>query len=47
VRSARAFDDGRWRLLAPLEKERRLQRLGAAVVEEMTRVKSVSMKVAA
>src|SRR5436190_16148055 len=28
VRSARAsFDDGRWRFLAPLEKERRLRRL--------------------
>jgi acyl-CoA reductase-like NAD-dependent aldehyde dehydrogenase len=30
VRSARAaFDDGRWRFLAPLEKERRLRRLAA------------------
>src|SRR3954447_24098097 len=34
VRSARAaFDDGRWRLLAPLEKERRLRRLGALLAE--------------
>src|SRR3954451_23552211 len=34
VRSARAaFDDGRWRLLAPLEKERRLRRLGALIAE--------------
>src|SRR3954470_110266 len=34
VRSARAaFDDGRWRLLAPLEKERRLHRLAALLAE--------------
>lgn len=34
VRSARAaFDDGRWRFLPPLEKERRLRRLGALVAE--------------
>ena len=34
VRSARAaFDDGRWRLLAPLEKERRLRRLAALLAE--------------
>ncbi|WP_007510177.1 MULTISPECIES: aldehyde dehydrogenase family protein [Pseudofrankia] len=34
VASARAaFDDGRWRNLAPLEKERRLRRLGALVAE--------------
>jgi acyl-CoA reductase-like NAD-dependent aldehyde dehydrogenase len=34
VRSARAaFEDGRWRFLAPLEQERRLRRL-AALVEE-------------
>jgi acyl-CoA reductase-like NAD-dependent aldehyde dehydrogenase len=34
VRSARAaFDDGRWRFLAPLEKERRLRKL-ATMVEE-------------
>ena len=34
VRSARAaFDDGRWRYLAPLEKERRLRKLGALVAE--------------
>jgi acyl-CoA reductase-like NAD-dependent aldehyde dehydrogenase len=29
----RAFDDGRWRNLAPLEKERRLHRLSALVTE--------------
>ncbi len=34
VRSARAaFDDGRWRYLAPLEKERRLRALAALVAE--------------
>ena len=34
VRSARAaFDDGRWRYLAPLEQERRLRRLAALIVE--------------
>jgi aldehyde dehydrogenase (NAD+) len=34
VRSARAaFEDGRWRFLAPLEKERRLRKLGALVAE--------------
>ncbi|HEY2437168.1 MAG TPA: aldehyde dehydrogenase family protein, partial [Solirubrobacteraceae bacterium] len=34
VRSARAaFDDGRWRYLAPLEKERRLRKLAALVAE--------------
>ncbi len=34
VRSARtAFDDGRWRDLPPLEKERRLRRLSALVAE--------------
>jgi phenylacetaldehyde dehydrogenase len=34
VRSARAaFDDGRWRLLAPLEQERRLRRLGELLAE--------------
>ena len=34
VRSARAaFDDGRWRNLPPLEKERRLRRLSALVAE--------------
>jgi acyl-CoA reductase-like NAD-dependent aldehyde dehydrogenase len=34
VRSARAaFDDGRWRDLAPLEKERRLRRLAALLAE--------------
>jgi acyl-CoA reductase-like NAD-dependent aldehyde dehydrogenase len=34
VRSARAaFDDGRWRLLAPLEKERRLRRLAELLAE--------------
>jgi acyl-CoA reductase-like NAD-dependent aldehyde dehydrogenase len=34
VSSARtAFDDGRWRFLAPLEKERRLRRLGALLAE--------------
>ena len=32
VRSARAaFDDGRWRFLAPLEQERRLRRLAALI----------------
>src|ERR671936_29557 len=32
VRSAReAFDDGRWRYLAPLEQERRLRRLPALI----------------
>src|SRR3954454_22489016 len=37
VRSARAaFDDGRWRYLAPLEKERRLRRLSALVQEHAT-----------
>ena len=37
VRSARAaFDDGRWRYLAPLEKERRLRRLAALVEENRT-----------
>jgi acyl-CoA reductase-like NAD-dependent aldehyde dehydrogenase len=34
VRSARAaFDDGRWRLLPPLEKERRLRRLAELLAE--------------
>lgn len=34
ARSARAaFDDGRWRFLAPLEKERRLRRMGALLAE--------------
>jgi acyl-CoA reductase-like NAD-dependent aldehyde dehydrogenase len=34
ARSARtAFEDGRWRLLAPLEKERRLRKLGAMLAE--------------
>ena len=34
MRSARAaFDDGRWRYLAPLEQERRLRRLAALIVE--------------
>ncbi|HEY2936299.1 MAG TPA: aldehyde dehydrogenase family protein [Gaiellaceae bacterium] len=34
TRSARdAFDDGRWRFLAPLEKERRLRRLGWLLAE--------------
>jgi acyl-CoA reductase-like NAD-dependent aldehyde dehydrogenase len=34
VRSARAaFDDGRWRFLAPLEQERRLRRLAALISE--------------
>src|SRR4051794_28398630 len=34
VRSARAaFDDGRWRYLAPLEQERRLRRLSALIAE--------------
>jgi acyl-CoA reductase-like NAD-dependent aldehyde dehydrogenase len=34
ARSARlAFDDGRWRFLAPLEKERRLRKLGALLAE--------------
>jgi aldehyde dehydrogenase (NAD+) len=34
VRSARAaFDDGRWRFLAPLEQERRLRRLGSLLAE--------------
>ena len=34
VRSARAaFDDGRWRYLAPLEKERRLRTLGTMVAD--------------
>jgi acyl-CoA reductase-like NAD-dependent aldehyde dehydrogenase len=34
VRSARAaFDDGRWRFLAPLEKERRLRKLGSMLAE--------------
>src|SRR3954454_11284748 len=34
VRSARAaFDDGRWRYLAPLEQERRLRRLAALLAE--------------
>ena len=34
VRSARAaFDDGRWRFLAPLERERRMRRLAAAIAE--------------
>src|SRR5881409_2821699 len=34
VRSARAaFDDGRWRFVAPLEKERRLRRLASLVAE--------------
>src|SRR5579871_4620754 len=34
VRSAReAFDDGRWRYLAPLEQERRLRRLAALMAE--------------
>src|SRR4051795_7595602 len=34
VKSARAaFDDGRWRLLPPLEKERRLRRLADLLAE--------------
>src|SRR5215213_7325724 len=34
VRSARAaFDDGRWRYLAPLEQEQRLRRLAALIAE--------------
>ena len=34
VQSARAaFDDGRWRFLAPLEQERRLRRLAALIAE--------------
>src|SRR4051812_16508583 len=34
VRSARAaFDDGRWRYLAPMEQERRLRRLAALLAE--------------
>src|ERR671931_752999 len=34
VRSARAaFDDGRWRYLAPLEQERRLRRLATLIAE--------------
>jgi acyl-CoA reductase-like NAD-dependent aldehyde dehydrogenase len=34
VRSARAaFDDGRWRFLAPLERERRLRRMGVLLAE--------------
>src|SRR5579859_8173317 len=34
VRSARrAFEDGRWRFLAPLEQERRLRRLAALMLE--------------
>src|SRR5262245_55786435 len=34
ARSARAaFDDGRWRFLPPLEKERRLRRLAALLAE--------------
>src|SRR3954471_17828469 len=34
VRSARAaFEDGRWRFLAPLEQERRLRKLSALVAE--------------
>jgi acyl-CoA reductase-like NAD-dependent aldehyde dehydrogenase len=34
VRSARAaFDDGRWRYLAPLEQERRLRRLAGLIAE--------------
>ncbi|MFG1956288.1 aldehyde dehydrogenase family protein [Nonomuraea sp. NPDC049028] len=34
ARSARAaFDDGRWRFLAPLERERRLRRLSALLAE--------------
>jgi aldehyde dehydrogenase (NAD+) len=34
VRAARAaFDDGRWRYLAPLEQERRLRRLAALMLE--------------
>jgi len=37
VRSARAaFDDGRWRYLAPLEKERRLRRMSALLAERAT-----------
>jgi acyl-CoA reductase-like NAD-dependent aldehyde dehydrogenase len=37
VRSARAaFDDGRWRYLAPLEKERRLRRMSALLHERAT-----------
>jgi phenylacetaldehyde dehydrogenase len=37
VRSARAaFDDGRWRYLAPLEKERRLRRLSTLLQERAT-----------
>src|SRR5947209_17061377 len=34
VRSARAaFDDGRWRFLAPLEQERRLRRFAALIAD--------------
>jgi acyl-CoA reductase-like NAD-dependent aldehyde dehydrogenase len=37
VQSARAaFDDGRWRYLAPLEKERRLRRMSALLEERAT-----------
>jgi acyl-CoA reductase-like NAD-dependent aldehyde dehydrogenase len=37
VRSARAaFDDGRWRYLAPLEKERRLRRMSTLLAERTT-----------
>jgi acyl-CoA reductase-like NAD-dependent aldehyde dehydrogenase len=37
VASARAaFDDGRWRYLAPLEKERRLRRMSALLEERAT-----------
>jgi phenylacetaldehyde dehydrogenase len=37
VRSARAaFDDGRWRYLAPLEKERRMRRMSALLAEQAT-----------
>jgi acyl-CoA reductase-like NAD-dependent aldehyde dehydrogenase len=37
VRSARAaFDDGRWRYLAPLEKERRLRRMSTLLQERAT-----------
>jgi phenylacetaldehyde dehydrogenase len=37
VASARAaFDDGRWRYLAPLEKERRMRRMSALLAERAT-----------
>jgi acyl-CoA reductase-like NAD-dependent aldehyde dehydrogenase len=44
VRSARAaFDDGRWRYLAPLEQERRLRRLAALIADHADELAEVDV----